>query len=68
MTDKSGKLVSKDDKFVYIPILSTLQQLMNNDSIRNEVMNILLTLYVVHVTDSSIINMSYTDIEISCFF
>ena len=41
VTDKkvknSGNLIQKDDKFVYVPILQTLQQLINNDSIRKEV-------------------------------
>ena len=40
VTDKkvknSGNLIQKDDKFVYVPILQTLQQLINNDSIRKE--------------------------------
>ena len=41
VTDKkvknSGNLIQKDNKFVYVPILQTLQQLINNDSIRKEV-------------------------------
>lgn len=33
----AGILVLKQDKFVYIPILKTLELIMQNDSIRNEV-------------------------------
>ena len=37
MNKTAGSLVLKQDKFLYIPIIQTLQQIIKNDSIRNEV-------------------------------
>ena len=36
----AGQLVLKDDKFIYIPILETLQQLLCNKSVLTEVNNL----------------------------
>ena len=33
----SGQLKMKDNKFVYVPMIETLQQLMNNESVLSEV-------------------------------
>lgn len=54
MTDKSkkgaGGLVLKDDKFVYVPILDTIQQLVTNDAIRNEVIGYRIDFHVKYGT------------------
>ena len=36
-SNSAGSLVMKEDKFVYVSILQTLQQILHNQSIRKEV-------------------------------
>ncbi len=52
----AGKLILKDEKFFYVPILQTLQQLLGNPSIRTEVYNVtIINLHYVHVHHMSVV-------------